>query len=84
MAGTVKSPLNKRQSKKFGVFNGIRNIDFRIVSTFLRHHAVKGDKHNPGHPLRGRVTEVYKYIPDPTGGEDIVQRHVVAAQDHPY
>ena len=81
MAGTVKTPLNRRQTKKHKVFQGMRNIDYRVGLTFMRHHGVPHDKYQVGHPLCGRVTEVYKYTPNDTLEPDVV-RHVVVTQHH--
>ena len=52
MAGTIKTPLNKRQSKKHGAVG---------IGVILRHCTcrgvpVKDDKYEWGNPLAGRVT----------------------------
>ena len=76
MAGTVKSPLNKRQAKKHNVFCGRRNAEWREFETVCRHERVAGDKYNQGHPLAGRVTIIHSYR-----GEGVT-RHVVVTQHH--
>ena len=53
MAGTVKTPLNKRQVKKLGLSPSRQNM----VSVICRGRPVKDDPYNAGHPLAGRVIE---------------------------
>lgn len=69
MAGTIKTPLNKRQAKKhFAVGNGVI-----IRHTMCRGVPVKDDKYEWGHPLAGRVTGTLS-VDDKT--------HVVVTQHH--
>ena len=53
MAGTVKTPLNKRQVKKLGLSPNRKNM----VSVICRARPVKDDPYNIGHPLAGRIIE---------------------------
>ena len=69
MAGTIKTPLNKRQAKKHGAVG---------EGVIVRHHTLRGrrvknDKHDWGHPHAGMVTGTL-------GRDDKV--HVVISQDH--
>ena len=69
MAGTIKTPLNKRQAKKHGAAgNGVI-----IRFTQCRGVPVKNDKHDWGHPHAGMVTGTL-------GMDDKI--HVVISQDH--
>lgn len=69
MAGTIKTPLNKRQAKKHGaVGSGVT-----IWLTTCRGVPVKNDKYNWGHPLAGRVTRTTS----PDGNQ-----HIVVTQHH--
>ena len=53
MAGTVKTPMNKRQVKKLGLSPSKKNT----VSVICRGRKVKDDPYNAGHPLAGRIIE---------------------------
>ena len=53
MAGTVKTPLNKRKVKKLGLSPSKQNT----VSVICRGRPVKDDEYKAGHPLAGRVIE---------------------------
>ena len=69
MAGTIKTPLNKRRAKKHNaVGNGVI-----IRYTMCRGIPVGGDKYEWGHPLAGRVTGTLSL-----DGET----HVVVTQHH--
>lgn len=68
MAGTIKTPLNKRQAKKHGAMN-----DVVIRFTQCRGTPVKDDRYSRGHPLAGRVTG--------TASAD-GKTHVVVTQHH--
>ena len=53
MAGTVKTPLNKRQIKKLGLRPSKQNT----ISVICRVRKLKDDPYDAGHPLAGRVIE---------------------------
>ena len=52
MAGTIKTPLNKRRAKKHNA------VGVGVIQRFTqcRGVPVKDDKYGWGHPLAGRVT----------------------------
>lgn len=53
MAGTIKTPLNKRKLKKLGLIPDNKNT----VLVICRGRRLKGDPYKDGHPLAGRVIQ---------------------------